>query len=356
MTTSTGRPRIESLIDAVLGARPGTELFRYEHLSLALGLLLDDGRAIVVKVRPYERRHAACSDVQRVLYAAGFPCPELLAGPIESDDSAVLPSETPEAYSSAPCVARSSSAASWSVSMERYVEPPAGDARGFAPTARLSGEALCRLMSLASHANASAMPSLAPPPAWLAWNHPEPGFWPAPDDGDEDLNAIDAPDWLNEAAHHVREVLQSASARPVIGHGDWESQNVFWGEGRLAAVHDWDSIVALPEPAIVGAAAGVFAVKGSEPSWPTLKNSQDFLAGYLASRGCDRVGSGSAMNAEWAKEYDRIFWAAGLWVHCFNAQKALARGASAADLERTRLLIRERLALTGSQDAMRAQF
>lgn len=226
-----GRPRIESLIDAVLGARPGTELFRYEHLSLALGLLLDDGRAIVVKVRPYERRHAACSDVQRVLYAAGFPCPELLAGPIESDDSAVLPPETPEAYSSAPCVARSSSAASWSVSMERYVEPPAGDARGFAPTARLSGEALCRLMSLASHANASAMPSLAPPPAWLAWNHPEPGFWPAPDDGDEDLNAIDAPDWLNEAAHHVREVLQSASARPVIGHGNWESQNVFFFGG-----------------------------------------------------------------------------------------------------------------------------
>ncbi|MFT4297154.1 MAG: hypothetical protein QM582_17260, partial [Micropruina sp.] len=186
------------------------------------------------------------------------------------------------------------------------------------------------------------VPDLGPAPAWLGWDHPGAELWPAPDDGPEDLNATVAPGWLTDAAGQVRAVLRSSTAPLVIGHGDWEAQNVYWDGDRLAVVHDWDSLAALPEAALAGAAAGVFAVAGSEPGWPSLADSRGFLAGYIGAR---EPGAGRPESPSWTDDDERTFWAAGLWVHLFNAQKAIARGTFGRYAERVRQRVRERLPL-----------
>jgi hypothetical protein len=47
------------------------------------------------------------------------------------------------------------------------------------------------------------------------------------------------------------------TARFVTVDDDWESQNIRWSGARSLAVHDWGSVIAQPETAIVGLAAAV---------------------------------------------------------------------------------------------------
>ncbi|MBO0881484.1 MAG: hypothetical protein J2P17_14300, partial [Mycobacterium sp.] len=66
---------------AHLGSPVDSELFRAGHLTRVIGARLADGREVVVRVRPASRRIAACTEVQRRVFAAGYPCPRPLAGP-----------------------------------------------------------------------------------------------------------------------------------------------------------------------------------------------------------------------------------------------------------------------------------
>src|SRR5829696_4411122 len=63
-----------------LGSPPAGEIFRSGYLSAVIGLRLADDREVVVKVRPDSPRIAACVEVQRRVFQAGYPCPEPLTG------------------------------------------------------------------------------------------------------------------------------------------------------------------------------------------------------------------------------------------------------------------------------------
>lgn len=66
----------------------------------------------------------------------------------------------------------------------------------------------------------------------------------------------------------------------MLGHGDWERQNLRW-DGRTAlVVHDWDSLVTQPEPAVVGAAAAVWPAGAEGRHAATVEESAAFLAAY----------------------------------------------------------------------------
>ena len=52
------------------------------HLSRVYGVRLVDGRDVMVKTRPASPRLAACTQVQRWLWEAGFPAPQPLVGPV----------------------------------------------------------------------------------------------------------------------------------------------------------------------------------------------------------------------------------------------------------------------------------
>ena len=87
---------------------------------------------------------------------------------------------------------------------------------------------------------------LDPPPPWVAWDHNRRGIWPLADDGVTDLNAHPEPRWLDEIGERTRTILNAFASSPVVGHVDWESQNMRWKDGRPLVVHDWDSAAMPP--------------------------------------------------------------------------------------------------------------
>ena len=125
-----------------LGSPTEAELFRTGHLARVVGARLADGREVVVKVRSPEARIAACTEVQRRLFESGYPCPQPLAGPAPFGEYQA----TAESHVPGGVMLPSSG---------RNAEPFA--------------VALAQLVHLAPAPG--EVPSLAPAPAWTAWNH-----------------------------------------------------------------------------------------------------------------------------------------------------------------------------------------
>jgi hypothetical protein len=120
-----------------------------------------------------------------------------------------------------------------------------------------------------------------------------------------------APAWLQDTGRRVQAKLAACDLSPVLGHADWESQNMVWREGTPLAVHDWDSVAFLPEATIAGTAAGVFATH-DEPVLAPLESSEAFLGAYESARGSR------------FSPYEReVAWAASIWVAIHNARDEL---------------------------------
>lgn len=277
-----------------LDAEPTQVLFESGNLSSVIGLRLTDGREVVVKVRPPTRRIQACVEVQRHLWVAGFPCPRPLARPAPL--GALI--ATAEAY----------------VPGGMQLEPGPEAARPFA-------EALVELVRLAPPV--AALPTLDPSPAWVRWDHHEPGTWPRPASTEANLNALPEPAWLEAVARRARQRIRQSRRPPVVGHADWESQNIRWLAGRLHVVHDWDSVAAQPEAVIAGAAAAVFPASGPAAVATTLEEAEAFLACYERARG-----------RPWSDDERQVCWAAGLWVLAYNAKLETLRGDRGPVLDR----------------------
>jgi Ser/Thr protein kinase RdoA (MazF antagonist) len=271
--------------EGLFGATANEVLFSGGHLSSVFGVRLADGRNVVVKARPASARIAACCDVQRRLWERGFPCPEPLAGPILDDGLMVT--------------------------AERFV--PGGQQLVPGPDSPvLFAQLLADLVRMAPSVEDVGV--LDPPPPWVGWDHGEGGLWPTPDDSSIDLNTCEGPEWLDAAAAEVRERLGDERGTVVIGHGDWESQNIRWTDRHPHVVHDWDSVVARSEPTLVGVAAAVFTATG-EPGAATVQETAAFLAAYQQAR-----------HLRWSRRETAGAWAAGVWVRAFNAKKRFAHG------------------------------
>ena len=240
-----------------LGAPPAAELFEAGYLSAVRGLRLADGREVVVKVRPHGSRLAGCAVVHRALWTAGFPCPEPLVDLQPLDGYAA----TAEA-----------------LVLDAGGPPPDAE------LAALSAAGLARLVGLAP--DPGVVPSLAPSPSWTGWDHAGPGLWPRPEDRDVDLNACPEPQWLARVAAAVRDRLRRGRGDLVIGHGDWHPENLCWQGRHLIAVHDWDSVICQPEPAIAGLAAASFLGLDYPPGMASVDDSAAFLDAYQQARGC----------------------------------------------------------------------
>lgn len=286
-----------------LGASVAEELFEAGFLSAVCGVRLDDGRSVVVKIRPYEPRLGPCLRVQRRVADAGFPCPAPMTGLAVRGRLAV------HAESYMPGGAQ--------------LDP----AHGAAPFAVL----LARLVQLT---RGTVPPSqLQPAPPWCAWDHAGNGVWPDRDDHGRNLNEMSGPPWVDRYAAAVRERLRHTRLRPVIGHGDWESQNLRWIENRPHAVHDWDSVIAQPDVAVAGLASSIWAARGGSGEASTVAQSAEFLAAYV-----------EASDREWTPEEHALAWTAGLWVRLFNAKKDAADGGG-PQLDRLHTEVAERVEL-----------
>jgi hypothetical protein len=287
-----------------LGARPASELFEKTHLSSVIGLRLSDGREVVVKARPPLRRIDSCDRIHRHFYQQGYPCAEPLVQP-------------------RPLGALVATA-------ERLVD--AGETMAASPQRpRHFAAALQWLVATAARFDEPF--DLSPAGPWVGWDHGAAAIWPAADDRDDDLNALTEPAWLDDMGRRLRVRLLADSEPKVIGHGDWWQPNIWWRDGLLSCVHDWDSLVYLSEAAIAGAASSSFSV--TDWGATTVEESEAFLDAYAAARGMP-----------WSRDELEVAWAAGLWQIAFNAKKDLYGGVT-ANIEYCRVFGPERLRRAG---------
>jgi hypothetical protein len=287
-----------------LGSPPADEIFRSGYLSSVIGLRLADGREVVVKVRPSSPRIAACVEVQRRMFQAGYPCPRPLTGAAPFGDDMA----TAEAYVPGGAMLPSADQA----------------AQAFA-------EAFARLITQAPRP--VEVPALDPAPSWAAWNHAENGLWPRPEDPDVNLNEVAGPQWIDDAGRQARDRLRAGGSEAVIGHCDWLASNLRWSGDALVVVHDWDSMTADSEPVLAGFAAALYSTVSAN-ELATIRDTERFLIAYCQARGRKFTRN----------ELERS-WAAGVWTRAFDAKHQYAVGRPVTSLSETEA--RERLRRAG---------
>jgi len=286
-SATVGDPALVQWCRAQLGAAPVRELFTRRQTSRVVGYRLDDGRHIVIKFRRDSlARVDACLTLQAALFAANYPCPRPLTS------AAVIGGLT--------------------VHAEDYVDRGealhSDDATIAAPLAIAFGDLLDRLERLQELVD----PELLTLPVWAGWWSQRP--WTR-----EPL----VPDFVYDAADRLRARLARVDLPGVVGHADWESQNMRWSNGRVVVVHDWDSLAYGPEALLTGVASGVFPAQ-SQPELATISGSATFLEHYQTVRG-----------RGFSAEEMEVAWAGGLVTALHNARNEA--------LEQRRPLVLERL-------------
>jgi hypothetical protein len=261
-----------------LGGKPTDVLFQHQSISTVFGLSLVGGTDVVVKSRPDDGRVEACVEAQTRLAERDFPCARPLT----------------------PVVGVGSLA----VHAERF--RPGGEMLpGDSPDVAVHyAEVFAWLMT--ELADVTVEPPL-PNPRWARWDHTDSGLWPAIDFLDErDQSAV--PEFVVDTAERARKRILAADLPCVLGHADFEAQNLRWHGLQVWTVHDWDSLAWQPEAALVGAASGAFA-NGGPPTLAPVESSEAFLAAYQDIRG--RV---------FTAEEQEVAWAASLWPAAHNAR------------------------------------
>ena len=244
-----------------LGAEVSGVLWTVASSGVVHAVDLDDGRRLVVKVRPAEQagRIAESRAVQTALADAGFPVP-LPIGHLHPFGDDVAGAEA------------------------RVDGATTIDGRAPGAVATMAG----LLRDLAVAATAVAPDHLALHEPWgIAL--PADRLWPdPPHDPRFDLGLAGA-GWIDElaAGFRARLVAGAAGRERVVGHVDWRAEHVLVDRaGAVVAVLDWDSLVRAPEAVLVGqAAAGWTIVWGQPDPHPTVAEARAFAAAYGTARG-----------------------------------------------------------------------
>lgn len=293
-----------------LGSPPADELFRSGHLSAVVGLRLADDREVVVKVRPYSPRIAACVEVQRRMFQVGYPCPEPLTGAVPFGNDVA----TAEAY------------------IPDGALLPSVDHAAVA-----FAEAFARLIRLAP--SPAEVSTLDPAPSWAAWNHAGNGLWPCPEGSDVNLEQVAGAEWIDDAGRRARDRLRAGGSDAVIGHCDWLAGNLRWSGDDLLVVHDWDSVTADSEAILVGFAAALYSTVSVDER-ATVEDTERFLVAYCDARG-----------RQFSTDELQRSWAAGVWTRAYDAKYQHTVGQPITSLSEHEA--HERLGRTGPLSALR---
>lgn len=301
MTAMVSEAALAAWCRAELGADPTRPMFTHRSTTSEVrGLRLTDGRQVVVKVRrDTVARVDGCLRLQAALFAAHYPCPRPLTA------ASVLGGMTVHAEEL----------------VDRGEQLLGDDAALAAPMAIAFAELLGRLERLRELVD----PQVLVPPVRLAWWSQRP--W---------SRQPVVPAFVYDAADRVRARLAAAYLPGVVGHTDWESRNLRWSQGRVVAVHDWDSLSWAPAAVLVGAAATVFP-SVSQPQTASIAASATFLEEYQVARGC-----------EFTAEELEVAWAAGLLPALHDARVETLSGRRPLVLERLAEDCDDRLRLAGA--------
>ena len=276
-------------------------LFEVHQVSTVFGLRLAGGADVVVKARVDDGRAVSCVAAQARLARRGFPCARPLT-PVTGVGSLAVHAEE----------------------FRPRGEVLAGDSP---EVAACYAEVFARLM--AELADVAVAPPLPNPP-WVRWDHADSGVWPAIgflDDQDQSV----VPAYVADTAERARRRILAAGLTCVLGHADFEAQNLRWHGLQVWAVHDWDSLAWQPEAALAGAACGSFASSGP-PTLAPVESSEAFLVAYQDIRG--RIFTAAERE---------IAWAASVWMAAYNAREMALRGDTTVGGDALRAQAAERL-------------
>jgi hypothetical protein len=284
-----------------LGGEPCDVLFQRHQVSMVFGLRLAGGTDVVVKARADDGRAVSCVAAQARLAERGFPCSRPLT-PVTSVRSLAVHAEE--------------------------FRPGGAMLRGNSPdVVTCYAEVFARLM--AELAGVTVAPPLPNPP-WVRFDHTDPGVWPAIDCLDNRDQSL-VPAGVVDTAARARRRLLAAGLPCVLGHADFEAQNLRWHGRQVWAVHDWDSLAWQPEAALAGAASGSFASDGP-PMLAPIESSAVFLAAYQDIRG-----------RPFTVAEQQIAWAASVWMAAYNAREMALCGGAPAGADALRAQAAERL-------------
>jgi Phosphotransferase enzyme family len=284
-----------------LAGEPVGVLFQLHQVSMVFGLRLAAGREAVVKARADDGRAVSCVAAQARLAERGFPCARPLTPVVGVGGLAVHAEEF----------------------------RPGGEVlHGDSPdVAARCAEVFARLM--AELAGVTVAPPLPNPP-WVRWDHADSGVWPAIDFLDSRDQSV-VPAHVVAAAERARARILGAGLPCVLGHADFEAQNLRWHGRKIWTVHDWDSLAWQPEAALAGAASGSFASDGP-PMLAPIESSEAFLIAYQNVRG--RL---------FTVVEQEIAWAASLWMAAYNAREEALLGDPPVGRDALRAQAAERL-------------
>lgn len=112
-------------------------------------------------------------------------------------------------------------------------------------------------------------------------------LWPEPHDLRFDFAATAAgAEWIDELAEGARHRLAGIDGNLIVGHMDWRAGNLGFEADRCTAIYDWDSVALAPEPVVVGAAAAHFCADWSrEAPLPSVAGMRLFVRDYEQALG-----------------------------------------------------------------------
>jgi hypothetical protein len=113
-------------------------------------------------------------------------------------------------------------------------------------------------------------------------------LWPTPHSKLFDFAAsAKGAEWIDDIAERARERMKPVG-NLVIGHSDWRVEHVRFSANTPVVAFDWDSLCCEREPALVGSVANGFCAdwsRGDTRQAPSLNEVRAFVADYERARG-----------------------------------------------------------------------
>ena len=235
---------------SALGSPIAEVLFCATSVGVVVGLLLRDGRRVVVKAhQPRETfaRLEAVHEIQSELFRAGIPCPQPLSGPVTLgngyatvemllDEGEFRDTHDPT------CRRLIAQALAWQLQITRSCPAAEALAGGWSLS---EGD---QLWPAAAHA---------------------PTF---------DFAATSAgAEWIDALGTHAKAAIEDPGPG-VVGHSDWSGKHFRFADAKITAIYDWDSLAVRTEAAIVGVAAMTYTTRFDLPGVPRAPTPEEMNA------------------------------------------------------------------------------
>jgi hypothetical protein len=241
--------QLDAFVSGVMGSRIREGVFHGASVGSVTGVVLDDGREVVVKAYQPRWSHrflTAVIETQSSLADAGLACARPLAGPLPFGQGLAT--------------------------VESFLVDPGQPAEFGTAEMASSAHGLAELIALACET-----PGLVENPTHRAFD----GLYPPPHSPLFDFTATArGARWIDELAAIARPHINQGTR--VVAHTDWSARNIRLGVGGVRAIYDLDSLAVVPLPAALGTAAVTWRSTGEagDNAAPGLDEIETWLDCY----------------------------------------------------------------------------